>query len=116
MDTPSDTASDTAAGASPPRGNHLFTTFFAAILLIGNLVLLAVAWHDQSWTALGLFAFGGPSFNGALLAIGLLSIPFLRRDPTQFSLGRHVLLTVAGPLAAVAVDSAAILSMDLHGC
>jgi hypothetical protein len=101
-----DTASDTAS---------VFATFFLAILLIGNLVLLAVAWQDQSWTALGLLAFGSPSFNGALLAIGLLAIPFRRRDPTQFSLGRHLALTVAAPLAAVAVDAAVILSMDLHG-
>lgn len=110
-----DGASESAEPANPPRANSLFRKFYVVFLLIANLLFLAVAWKDHSWLAYIIAVMVGPIVNGTLVVIGLLAIPFLRRDPTQFSFGRHLVLTVGVPVVAVAVDAVAIFSMDLQG-
>jgi hypothetical protein len=95
---------ESSAGAAPPKARGVFGRVFAALLLVGNLLLLAVAWHDKTWGAFWIAFIGGPILNGMFLIYGLLAISFLKRDRRQFSLGRHLALTLGLPIAAVVAD------------
>lgn len=99
-----------------PEKRGAFGFVFLVLLSVGNLVILIRAWQDRSWGALWLAIIGGPILNGVFLISGLVAIPFLKRFGAQFSLGRHLALTLGAPIAAVAADLFIILSMGLHRC
>jgi hypothetical protein len=106
---------DTPADTATPKARGVFGMVFGALLLVGNLLLLAVAWHDKSWGAFWMAFIGGPILNGTFMISGLIAIPFLKRHRRQSSLGRHLALTLGVPIAAVVADFFFIMSMGLHG-
>jgi hypothetical protein len=110
------TTTDTSSGTAAPKGRGVFGVVFGALLLVGNLLVLAAAWQDGSWGALVMAVIVGPILNGVFLISGLVAIPFLKRHRQQFSLGLHLALTLGVPIAAVVADFFIIMSMGLHGC
>ena len=102
--------------ASPVRRNHFrFALTFVIVVGIANLLALGVAWQDRSWGALAIAVIYGPILNGIFALIGLLATAFLRRND-QFSIWRHVVLSLGVPIAAASIDAFIIFSMGLHGC
>ena len=112
MNSTADTPGDTC----PPQARGVFGAIFAAFILLGNLWVVIAASQDRSWGALWIAFVAAPVFNGGLLISGLVAIPFLKRRRAQFSLGRHLALTLGVPIVAFVVDIIAIGSMGLHGC
>ena len=110
------TTADTPADKITPKCRGVFGMVLGVLLLVGNLLVLAAAWQDRSWGALGMAVMVGPILNGVFLISGLVAIPFLKRRRQQFSLGRHLALTLGVPIAAVVADFFIIMSMGLHGC
>lgn len=109
------TTAETPADIVTPKTRGVFGLVFGALLLAGNLVVLAAAWQDRSWGALRMAVMVGPVLNGVFLISGLIAIPFLKRRRNSFSLGRHLALTFGVPIAAVVADFFIIVSMGLHG-
>jgi hypothetical protein len=87
---------------------------FGALLLVGNLLLLAAAWQDKGMGAVWMAFIGGSILNATFLISGLIAIPSLKRHRRQFSLGRHLALTLGVPIAAVVADFYIIGSMGSH--
>lgn len=100
MNPSSNTSSDPVTSTS----RDLFGMVFGALVLVGNLLILAAAWRDRSWGALAMAITYGPMLNGALLISGLVAIPFLKRRRQHFSTGQHLALTVAVPITAIVAD------------
>jgi hypothetical protein len=102
---------------SAPRSR--FTGFhlgFAVTVLLGNAVILGIAWQDRSWGALWIELLAGPIMNGILAVISLAVTPVLRRLFTPFATGWHILFSLLLPAAAIVLDGVAISNMGLHGC
>lgn len=97
-------------------GMVLGMVFGVLLLLVGNLLVLSAAWQDKSWGALWMAIIGSPGLNIILMVLGLTAIPSLKRRDPEFSLGRHLAVTLGLPIAAVVANFLIILSMDLHGC
>jgi hypothetical protein len=57
--------SDTSADTGTPRPRVVFGVIFGALLLVGNLLVLAATWQDKSWGALVMAIVVGPILNGA---------------------------------------------------
>jgi hypothetical protein len=112
MNTTANAADDTGT----PRPRVVFGVIFGALLLVGNLLVLAAAWQDKSWGALVMAIVVGPILSGAFLVSGLVAIPFLKRRRVQFSLGRHLALTLGVPIAGVVADFFIIRWMGFHPC
>jgi hypothetical protein len=110
------TTADTPADSGTPRPRFVFGVIFGALLLVGNLLVLAAAWQDKSWGTLAMAIVVGPILNSAFLVSGLVAIPFLKRRRVQFSLGRHLVLTLGVPIVAVVADFFIIMSMGFHPC
>lgn len=111
-----DTTVDTPADTTTPKSHGVFEVFFGALILAGNVLLLAAAWQDKGLGALLLAIVGSPILNGIFLTFGLVAMPFLKRHRPQFSLGRHLALTVGIPIAAVVVDFFTIKWMGVSVC
>ena len=107
---------DTPVETTTPKARGVFGMVFGALLFVGNLLVLAAAWQDKSWGALGMAVVVGPVLNGVFLMSGLVAIPFLKRHRQQFALGQHLALTLGIPIATVAADFFIIMSMGLRGC
>jgi hypothetical protein len=107
MTTPPDLPAERPA----PKTRVGFGAVFIAVLLVGNLLLLAAEYLDRSWGAVQMVVIVGPMLNVALMISGLVAIPHLKRLRAQFSLGRHLAMTLGLPLAAVAIAYANIISM-----
>ena len=58
----------------------------------------------------------GPITNGVMALLAICLIPLVRRLARGASIAPYVVAGVLGPIAAILVDGALILSMDLHGC
>ena len=93
-----------------------FGVVFITVVVLANLLALGAAWQDKSWGALWIAIVGGPILNGVFALVGLIAMPFLRRQRSQFSVWRHVVLSLGVPIAAIAIDAGVIFSMGLHGC
>ena len=111
-----DTTVDTPADTTTTRAHGVFEIVFGALILAGNVLVLAAAWQDKGLGALLLAIVGGPILNGIFLTSGLVAMPFLKRRRLQFSLSRHLLLTVGIPIAAVVVDFFTIKWMGVSVC
>ena len=107
-----DTAADIPPHTPAPKLGGVFVWVFLALVAAGNLLVLSVAWRDRAWGAFYAAIIGGPILNGVLLVVGLIAIPFLRRRRVQFSLGRHLALTLGVPIAAVVADFFIIYNVD----
>jgi hypothetical protein len=110
------TTSNLSTDIATQKPRHVFGLVFSALLLVGNILVLAAAWQDKSWGALWMAIVGGPILNGTLLISGLVAIPFLKRRRSHFSLARHLPLALGAPVAAAVADFFIIGSMGLHGC
>ena len=81
-----------------------------------NTVLLSSAASDRSWRALYIMLLAGPVANLVLLVFSLALTPLVRRVSGGAAVGPYLLAGTLIPLSAIALDTACILSMDLHGC
>ena len=104
--------------APPPVEPRLswFHVIFSGLVLVANAIAVSVACQDRSWGALAIAVAAGPAMNGIFAAVGLAAYPFLRRLEQRPPLGWHLLIALALPSAAIALDYFAILYMDLSGC
>ena len=93
-----------------------FRWIFISVVVVLNLFAIWAAWQDKSWGALGIAYFVGPIANGVLALVSCAAIPFLKRRQPEFSVWRHLVFSFGVPIAAIIIDAAAILSMDLRGC
>lgn len=109
-------SSDDPIDEETQEGRSALGMVFSVLLLVGNLLVLAAAWQDKSWGALWMAIIGSPGLNIILMVLGLTAIPSLKRRDSEFSLGRHLAVTLGLPIAAVVADFLIILSMGLHGC
>jgi hypothetical protein len=87
-----------------------------AVAVVVNLALIGVAARDRSWGALAIMILYGPIINGALILVSLGFIPLVKKYAGGAPIKPYVLTGVLAPLAAVLVDAAFIMTLDLHGC
>ncbi len=106
----------TVQNKKPDSAGDWFWLVFFVLLIVGNLLILAIAWQDKSYMAASMGFIFGPVLNAVLLVSGLVAIPFLKRVEPGFSVADHLKLILGGPIAAILVDVTAILFMGLHGC
>lgn len=102
-------------GANPTLVN--LAALVVAIVVIGtNAWLVRVAALDRSWGALGVLIMVGPITNGVIALLTLVSSFLLRRFAGGASVAIYLCAGVLLPVAAIVVDAACILCMNLHGC
>ncbi len=88
-----------------------------AVVVIGtNAWLVRVAALDRSWGALGILIMVGPITNGVIALVTVVSSFLLRWLAGGASVAIYICAGVLLPVAAIVVDAACILCMDLHGC
>ena len=88
-----------------------------AVVVIGtNIWLVRVAALDHSWGALAILIMVGPITNGVIALVTLLSSFLLRWLAGGASVALYIYAGVLLPAAAILVDAACILCMDVHGC
>jgi hypothetical protein len=106
---------ETPVDVGTPKTRSVFWMVYGVLMVIGNLIVLVIAWNDKSWGALWIAIVGGPILNAVFLISGLVAISVLRRR-TPFSLGRHLAMSIGLPIAAIVVDFLVIILMAPHGC
>ena len=88
----------------------------AALVLSVNVYLVASAVADRSWGALAIAIIIGPMTNVAILLVSLVLTPLVRFASRGASVTPYVLTSMLAPVAAILIDGACILPLDLHGC
>ena len=99
----------------PPGPRSRFYFQFICVVIGLNLLALLVAWRDRSWIAMGVAVIWGPALNASLFLGALLAIRRAKQH-LGFSLGKHLLISLAVAAVAVLLDYVIIMSMHLHGC
>ena len=109
-------ATQTASKVSADARRPWFIVAFTSLVVLLNMLVLMAAARDRSWGAIWFGVIGGPVMNGVIALLSLLAIPALKRRRAQFSVWRHVAISLGMPAAAAVVDGVIIFHMDLHGC
>lgn len=92
-----------------------FGVVFVIVVILLNVFALVAASQDKSWGALWIATVAGPIGNGLLAVMSLVAAPFLQRKRLEFSVRRHLALSIGVPAAAIIIDTVAIFSMGLSG-
>ena len=87
----------------------------AGVILLANGVLLALAYADRSWGALGIAFMIGPITNAVLAIAALACVRIVKRRSAGAPTTTYLLVSLLLPVLAIAADFFAIWSMGLRG-
>jgi len=88
---------------------------FTSVVVLANAALMAVAWHDRSWIALGIVMLIAPATNVGLAVASILIFTSLP-NRTERSFSRHAILSVTVPALALVCDFLQFSVMNTHAC
>ena len=91
-----------------------YNRIFLFVVTIANLIAIACA-SSGGWAAIGMITIYGPMANVTLSVISLLLTNSLRENNPDLSLGKHILVSVGVPMAAIVIDVLIIAIMGVPG-
>lgn len=89
--------------------------FFAAVILIINVLIVGSAAGMGGWGALSMMMLVGPALNLGAGIVGLLMLPGIMKAAAGSSTALYVAAVVMLPFAAILLDVLIVQNMNLRG-